>query len=69
MQAAAEAEEAEEMKKELGLDDTTDSLKALILKRNKHRVEEMDSFYDSLAAKYGGGSSGKKKSSKKGGKK
>ncbi|XP_071532524.1 dnaJ homolog subfamily C member 9 [Panulirus ornatus] len=66
--AAAEAEEAEEMKKELGLDDTADSLKALILKRNKNRVEEMDSFYDSLAAKYGG-ASGKKKSSKKGGKK
>ncbi|KAK8751107.1 hypothetical protein OTU49_013058 [Cherax quadricarinatus] len=67
--AAEEAEEAEAMKKELGLGDTTDSLKALILKRGKQRAEEMDSFLDNLANKYGGGGSGKKKSSKKGGKK
>ncbi|XP_045592850.1 dnaJ homolog subfamily C member 9 [Procambarus clarkii] len=66
--AAEEAEEAEAMKKELGLGDTTDSLKALILKRGKQRGEEMDSFLDNLATKYGGGGSGKKKGSRKGGK-
>lgn len=54
------------MKKELGLGDTTDSLRALILKRGKEREQEADAFLDSLAAKYGGGGSGgKKKSSKK----
>ncbi|XP_064113680.1 dnaJ homolog subfamily C member 9-like [Macrobrachium nipponense] len=63
--AAAEAKEAQQMKKELGLGDDMDSLKALIQKRNKGREEEMDSFLDNLAAKYGGGS-GKKKGSKKG---
>ncbi|XP_063603397.1 dnaJ homolog subfamily C member 9-like [Penaeus indicus] len=64
--ADREAEEAEEMKKELGLGDTTDSLRALILKRGKEREQEADAFLDSLAAKYGGGGSGgKKKSSKK----
>ncbi|KAK7079767.1 DnaJ subfamily C member 9, partial [Halocaridina rubra] len=53
--AAAEAEEAEEMKKEMGLGNDMDSLQALILKKNKDRAEEMDSFLDNLAAKYGGG--------------
>lgn len=70
-QANREAEEAEEMKKELGLGDTTDSLRALILKRGKEREQEADEFLDSLAAKYGGGGSGgrKKGSKKKQGKK
>ncbi|MPC21833.1 DnaJ subfamily C member 9 [Portunus trituberculatus] len=53
--AKAEEAEAEEMKKQLGLNDTADSLQALILERNKKRAGEMDSFLDSLAAKYGGG--------------
>lgn len=61
--AAAEAEEAEEMKRELGLGNTEDSLKALILQRNKQRQADSDSFLDALASKYGG-SGGKKKSSK-----
>ncbi|KAG0726418.1 DnaJ subfamily C member 9 [Chionoecetes opilio] len=65
--AKAEEAEAEEMKKELGLNDTADSLQALILERNKKRAGEMDSFLDSLAAKYGGaaGTKSKKKSGKK----
>ncbi|KAK7065689.1 DnaJ subfamily C member 9 [Halocaridina rubra] len=62
--AAAEAEEAEEMKKEMGLGNDMDSLQALILKKNKDRAEEMDSFLNNLAAKYGGGT--KKKPVKKG---
>jgi len=61
--AAVEADEAEEMKRELGLGDTEDSLKALILQRNKQRQADSDSFLDALAAKYSG-SAGKKKSSK-----
>lgn len=69
-QAAREAEEAEEMKKQLGLGDTEDSLKALILKRGQQRAEEMDSFLDGLAAKYANaGGAGKKKANRKGGKK
>lgn len=66
-QAAREAEEAEEMKQQLGLGDTEDSLKALILKRGQQRAEEMETF---LAAKYArGGGAGKKKANRKGGKK
>ena len=68
MQAKAEEAEAEEMKKQLGLNDTADSLQALILERNKKRAGDMDSFLDSLAAKYGGGGV-RKKSNKKLGKK
>lgn len=69
-QAAREAEEAEEMKKQLGLGDTEDSLKALILRRGQQRAEEMNSFLDGLAAKYAsGGGAGKKKANRKGGKK
>lgn len=66
--AMAEKAEAEEMKKQLGLNDTTDSLQALILERNKKRAGEMDSFLDALATKYGGaagGRKGKKKAGKK----
>lgn len=66
--AKAEEAEAEEMKKQLGLNDTADSLQALILERNKKRAGEMDSFLDSIAAKYGGGT-GSKKNNKKSGKK
>lgn len=67
--AAAEAVEAEELKKELGLNDTVDSLQSLILQRGKKRAGEMDSFLDSLAAKYGGaGGGGKKKGGKRAGK-
>ncbi|XP_068228359.1 dnaJ homolog subfamily C member 9-like [Palaemon carinicauda] len=62
--AEKEAQEAEKMKEDLGLGDGLDSLKAMIQSRSKSREEEMDSFLDNLAAKYGG--SGKKKGSKKG---
>ncbi|XP_046398157.1 dnaJ homolog subfamily C member 9-like [Ischnura elegans] len=49
-----EAEEAEEMKEELGLGDKESDLFALIRKKQTNREQEMNSFYDSLAEKYGG---------------
>lgn len=64
-----EAEEAEELKKELGIMEGEDSLRNMILSRRKH---QSTSFLDNLAAKYGAtgkkektmtfkGKSGKKK--------
>ncbi|KAL4235979.1 DnaJ subfamily C member 9 [Mactra antiquata] len=50
--AAQEAAEAEELKVELGLN-VDDSLKNMIQKRQQSREQEMDGFFDQLAAKYG----------------
>jgi DnaJ family protein C protein 9 len=54
-----EAKEAEEMRKELGIDDSQDSLRKMILAR---RQVETDNLIDRLAQKYGGdnGKKGKK---------
>ncbi|KAM5141267.1 dnaJ homolog subfamily C member 9 [Mantella aurantiaca] len=60
--AMEEAQEAEEVKKELGLGDKEDDLRALIQKKQKTREMELDGFMAQLEAKYC-------KSSKKGGKK
>ncbi|KIH57581.1 hypothetical protein ANCDUO_12226 [Ancylostoma duodenale] len=50
--AEKEAEEALEEKKKRN--DGDKSLQALILSRQSERASSMDSFFDSLAAKYGG---------------
>uniref|UniRef100_A0A803KBR9 DnaJ heat shock protein family (Hsp40) member C9 n=1 Tax=Xenopus tropicalis TaxID=8364 RepID=A0A803KBR9_XENTR len=50
--AHEEAKEAEEIKKEMGLGDDSDDLKALIQRRQNDRKKEMDSFFDQLEAKY-----------------
>lgn len=63
----AEAKEAEEYAKEIGLDDSENSLANMIMQRQAKREAEADSFFDHLAAKYGGGGSTKK--NKKGSKK
>jgi len=63
----AEAKEAEEYAKEIGLDESTNSLANMIMQRQAKREAESDSFFDHLAAKYGGGGSTKK--TKKGSKK
>ncbi|KAM9326858.1 dnaJ homolog subfamily C member 9 [Gastrophryne carolinensis] len=47
-----EAKEAEEMKKEMGLGEREDDLKALIQKRQKDREKEIDGFMAHLEAKY-----------------
>ncbi|XP_072280226.1 dnaJ homolog subfamily C member 9 [Pyxicephalus adspersus] len=60
--AHEEAQEAEKMKKELGLGDKEDDLKALIQKKQKSREQGLDSFMAQLEAKYCN-------NSKKGGKK
>ncbi|KAI0220023.1 DnaJ-like protein subfamily C member 9 [Lamellibrachia satsuma] len=49
--AKEEAAEAEEAKKELGISGEN-SLKALIVAKNKSRAAEMDSFFDHLEKKY-----------------
>lgn len=59
-----EAEEAQQMKDEMGLGESESDLFALIQKKQTGREQEMNSFYDSLAEKYGG----KKKSTTKQGK-
>jgi len=68
-----EAKEADEYAKELGLDDSENSLANMIMQRQAKREAEADSFFDHLAAKYGGGGSTKKgspsKKTKKGSKK
>ena len=63
----AEAKEAEEYGKELGLDDSANSLANMIMQRQAKREAESENFFDQLAAKYGGGGSTKK--TKKGSKK
>ncbi|XP_018426909.1 PREDICTED: dnaJ homolog subfamily C member 9 [Nanorana parkeri] len=50
--ANEEAQEAEEMKKEMGLGDQEDDLKALIHKKQKSREKELDGFMAQLEAKY-----------------
>ncbi|XP_053547868.1 dnaJ homolog subfamily C member 9 [Bombina bombina] len=50
--AHEEAKEAEEMKKEFGLGEGEDDLKALIQRRQKDREKEMDSFLANMEAKY-----------------
>ncbi|KAM4703408.1 dnaJ homolog subfamily C member 9 [Rhinophrynus dorsalis] len=69
--AHEEAKEAEEMKKELGLGEGKDDLKALIQKRQKDRETEMDSFLAQMEAKYCNNSKkgGKKQNAPKRGKK
>ena len=62
-QAAKEAVEAAEARKELAMDDTEDSLKALIAKRQSSREQQADSFFARLEAKY---AQPQKKKSKKG---
>ena len=52
LQAAKEAKEAEAHRKDLGLGDGADDLKAMILAREQNRAKQMDSFLDSLAEKY-----------------
>lgn len=66
--AAQEAEEAEEMKKELGID-ADDSLKALIQSRQQSREQQMDGFFEQLEAKYAKPAKSKKTESAKGKKK
>jgi len=61
--AETEAQEAEEAKREMGLDGSDDSLRAMILARQQSRGQQASSFLDGLAAKYGG--SEKKKGTKK----
>jgi len=60
--ADKEAKEAEKAKAEMGLDDSEDSLKNMILARQQSRGQQAASFLDNLAAKYGGQ---EKKSKKK----
>uniref|UniRef100_A0A8C0DF44 DnaJ heat shock protein family (Hsp40) member C9 n=1 Tax=Balaenoptera musculus TaxID=9771 RepID=A0A8C0DF44_BALMU len=60
--AQEEAKEAEMSRKELGLDEGVDNLKALIQSRQKDRQKEMDNFLAQMEAKYC-------KPSKRGGKK
>lgn len=66
--AEKEAKEAEESRKELGLGDGEDDLKALIQSRNKDRKKEMDDFLAQMEAKYGSNAKkgGKKTAAKKG---
>jgi len=52
--ADREAKEAEKAKAEMGLDDSEDSLKNMILARQQSRGQQATSFLDNLAAKYGG---------------
>ncbi|XP_042674296.1 dnaJ homolog subfamily C member 9 [Centrocercus urophasianus] len=66
--AEKEAKEAEESRKELGLGDGEDDLKALIQSRNKDRKKQMDDFLAQMEAKYGSNAKkgGKKPAAKKG---
>eukprot|EP00794_Sanderia_malayensis_P003444 gene3444-3940_t len=52
--AAAEAMEAKEAAKEMGLTQpgNDDALKMMIMKRNNDKAKEMDNFFDQLEAKY-----------------
>lgn len=50
--AQEEAKEAEMSRKELGLDEGVDNLKALIQSRQKDRQKEMDNFLAQMEAKY-----------------
>lgn len=50
--AQEEAKEAEQSRKELGLEDGVENLKALIQSRQKDRQKEMDTFLAQMEAKY-----------------
>lgn len=68
--AQTEAKEAEMSRKELGLDEGANNLKALIQSRQKNRQKEMDSFLAQMEAKYckpskGGGKKAALKKEKK----
>lgn len=52
VQAQEEAKEAELSRKELGLEEGVDNLKALIQSRQKDRQKEMDNFLAQMEAKY-----------------
>ncbi|XP_073943067.1 dnaJ homolog subfamily C member 9 isoform X2 [Choristoneura fumiferana] len=52
-----EAVEAEELKKELGVGSGPNSLELMIKQKQQARGQQMESLFDSLAAKYGGGGS------------
>jgi len=60
-QADLEAKEAEDARKEMGLDGSDASLENMILARQKSRGQQAESFLDGLAAKYGAKGSQKKK--------
>ncbi len=62
-QAAKEAKEAEELAKELAVDEN-DSLKSLILKKQQSREKEADNFFAHLEAKYAKPKKGKGKKGK-----
>lgn len=64
LQASKEALEAEQEAKRLKLD-SSDSLTALIKKRNESRIEQAESFLDSLEAKYVKQKASRSKTSKK----
>ncbi|RVE54076.1 hypothetical protein evm_001199 [Chilo suppressalis] len=49
-----EANEAEELKNELGLDSGANSLELMIKQKQQARAQQIDTFLDDLAAKYGG---------------
>lgn len=63
--AQEEAKEAELTRKELGLQEGVDNLKALIQSRQKDRQKEMDSFLAQMEAKYCKPSKGKRTAPKK----
>ena len=65
MQARNEEEEAKRAASEIGLNSEGDALKMMIQKRQKDREQEMDSFFDHLASKYGNPNKKVKNSSKK----
>ncbi|XP_075971767.1 dnaJ homolog subfamily C member 9 [Anticarsia gemmatalis] len=50
-----EAQEAEEMKKDLGMGSEPNSLELMIRQKQEDRVKQLDNFIDNLAAKYGAG--------------
>ncbi|KAJ8727575.1 hypothetical protein PYW07_001694 [Mythimna separata] len=54
-----EAKLAEEMQKELEMDSGPNSLELMIQQKQQSRAQQIDSFIDDLAAKYGGGSKAK----------
>ncbi|XP_075805190.1 dnaJ homolog subfamily C member 9 isoform X2 [Microtus pennsylvanicus] len=63
--AQEEAKEAELTKKELGLQEGVDNLKALIQSRQKDRQKEMENFLAQMEAKYCKPSKGKRTAPKK----
>ncbi|XP_077867448.1 dnaJ homolog subfamily C member 9-like isoform X2 [Saccoglossus kowalevskii] len=58
--AMAEAAEAEDVAKRLGLGDSEDALQAMIKRKQNSRQQEMNDFFSSLEAKYANPKSKKK---------